>query len=111
MTACAKWGWASSSNTLDSAVYQSGQNRVQAVGIIPSSAPTRSIRSPINALISSLKKSLGGGRGGFNRWTINGKSWPNVDPLIVKEDWRYRITMENKSGDDHPVHFHRHTFE
>ena len=52
-----------------------------------------------------------GGHGGFNRWTINGKSWPDVDPLIVKAGQRYRITMENKSGDDHPVHFHRHTFE
>jgi FtsP/CotA-like multicopper oxidase with cupredoxin domain len=52
-----------------------------------------------------------GGHGGFNRWTINGKSWPDVDPLLVKEGQRYRITMENRSGDDHPVHFHRHTFE
>jgi len=33
------------------------------------------------------------------------------DPLLVKQGQRYRITMENKSGDDHPVHFHRHTFE
>ncbi|MGN6734826.1 MAG: multicopper oxidase family protein [Candidatus Binatia bacterium] len=54
---------------------------------------------------------ISGGHGGFNRWTINGKSWPDVDPLIVKAGQRYRITMENKSGDDHPVHFHRHTFE
>jgi FtsP/CotA-like multicopper oxidase with cupredoxin domain len=23
----------------------------------------------------------------------------------------YRITMENRSGDDYPNHFHRHTFE
>ena len=52
-----------------------------------------------------------GGHGGFNRWTINGKSWPDVDPLLVKEGHRYRITMENRSGDDHPIHFHRHTFE
>jgi FtsP/CotA-like multicopper oxidase with cupredoxin domain len=52
-----------------------------------------------------------GGHGGFNRWTINGKSWPDVDPLLVKQGQRYRIAMENKSGDDHPVHFHRHTFE
>jgi FtsP/CotA-like multicopper oxidase with cupredoxin domain len=52
-----------------------------------------------------------GGHGGFNRWTINGKSWPDVDPLLVKEGQRYRVAMENRSGDDHPVHFHRHTFE
>ncbi len=52
-----------------------------------------------------------GGRGGFNRWTINGQSWPDVEPLVVQAGRRYRIIMENKSGDDHPVHFHRHTFE
>ncbi|HEV8723778.1 MAG TPA: multicopper oxidase domain-containing protein [Candidatus Binatia bacterium] len=52
-----------------------------------------------------------GGHGGFNRWTINGKSWPNVDPLMVKAGQRYRMVMENRSGDDHPIHLHRHTFE
>ena len=52
-----------------------------------------------------------GGHGDFNRWTINGKSWPDVDPLVVKEGQRYRIMLDNRSGDDHPVHFHRHTFE
>jgi FtsP/CotA-like multicopper oxidase with cupredoxin domain len=52
-----------------------------------------------------------GGHGGFNRWTINGKSWPDVDPLVVKAGQRYRLVMENKSGDDHPIHLHRHTFE
>jgi len=52
-----------------------------------------------------------GGHGGFNRWTINGKSWPDVDPLVVKAGQRYRLVMENRSGDDHPIHLHRHTFE
>jgi len=52
-----------------------------------------------------------GGHGGFNRWTINGKSWPDLDPLVVKAGQRYRMVMENKSGDDHPIHLHRHTFE
>jgi FtsP/CotA-like multicopper oxidase with cupredoxin domain len=61
--------------------------------------------------INLVFEKIPGGHGGFNRWTINGKSWPDVDPLVVKAGQRYRITMENKSGDDHPVHFHRHTFE
>jgi FtsP/CotA-like multicopper oxidase with cupredoxin domain len=52
-----------------------------------------------------------GGHGGFNRWTINGKSWPDAEPLTVKAGRRYRFVMENKSGDDHPIHLHRHTFE
>ena len=52
-----------------------------------------------------------GGHGGFNRWTINGKSWPDADSLVVKAGQRYKIVLENKSGDDHPIHLHRHTFE
>jgi FtsP/CotA-like multicopper oxidase with cupredoxin domain len=52
-----------------------------------------------------------GGHGGFNRWTINDKSWPDVDPLVVQAGRRYRLVLENKSGDDHPIHLHRHTFE
>jgi FtsP/CotA-like multicopper oxidase with cupredoxin domain len=53
-----------------------------------------------------------GGRGGYNRWTINGKSWPDTNPLFtVKRGRRYRLVMHNASGDEHPVHLHRHTFE
>ena len=53
-----------------------------------------------------------GGRGGYNRWTINGKSWPDTNPLFtVQEGKRYRLVMHNNSGDTHPVHTHRHTFE
>jgi FtsP/CotA-like multicopper oxidase with cupredoxin domain len=53
-----------------------------------------------------------GGRGGYNRWTINGKSWPDTNPLFtVQQGKRYRLVMDNHSGDQHPVHTHRHTFE
>lgn len=53
-----------------------------------------------------------GGRGGYNRWTINGKSWPDTNPLFtVQQGKRYRLVMNNASGDEHPVHMHRHTFE
>jgi FtsP/CotA-like multicopper oxidase with cupredoxin domain len=52
-----------------------------------------------------------GGRGGFNRWTINGKSWPDTAPLTVLEGKRYRLVFRNDSGDMHPMHLHRHSFE
>ncbi|MGZ3341031.1 MAG: multicopper oxidase family protein [Reyranella sp.] len=53
-----------------------------------------------------------GGRGGYNRWTINGKSWPATNPLFtVQRGKRYRLVMNNNSGDEHPVHLHRHSFE
>ena len=60
---------------------------------------------------SLVFEKIPGGHGGFNRWTINDKFWPDVDPLVVKAGQRYRIVMENRSGDDHPIHLHRHTFE
>ena len=53
-----------------------------------------------------------GGRGGYNHWTINGKSWPDTNPLLtVQRGKRYRLIMNNDSGDEHPVHLHRHSFE
>jgi FtsP/CotA-like multicopper oxidase with cupredoxin domain len=59
-----------------------------------------------------LFEKVAGGRGGYNRWTINGKSWPDTNPLFTTERGkRYRLAMTNKSGDNHPVHLHRHTFE
>ena len=59
-----------------------------------------------------LFEKIPGGRGGYNRWTLNGKSWPNTRQLLTTEvGKRYRLVMTNKSGDNHPVHLHRHTFE
>jgi FtsP/CotA-like multicopper oxidase with cupredoxin domain len=53
-----------------------------------------------------------GGRGKYNRWTINDKSWPDTNPLFtVQRGKRYRLAMTNKSNDEHPVHLHRHSFE
>jgi FtsP/CotA-like multicopper oxidase with cupredoxin domain len=47
----------------------------------------------------------------FDTWTINGDAWPNVKPLQVKRGKRYRLLFRNASGDQHPMHLHRHTFE
>jgi hypothetical protein len=65
-----------------------------------------------DATIQLLFAKVPGGRGGYNRWTINGKSWPATNPLFtVQKGKRYRLVMHNNSGDRHPVHTHRHTFE
>ena len=47
----------------------------------------------------------------FDTWTINNKAWPNVDPLTVEAGKRYRLIFRNGSGDQHPMHLHRHSFE
>jgi FtsP/CotA-like multicopper oxidase with cupredoxin domain len=67
---------------------------------------------PPDERLDLVFEKIPGGHGGYNRWTINGKSWPDTNPLFTtKVGKRYRIAMTNKSGDNHPVHLHRHTFE
>lgn len=51
------------------------------------------------------------GQGAFDSWTINGKSFPDTDTIMLDQGKRYRLHMINHSSDDHPVHLHRHTFE
>ena len=47
----------------------------------------------------------------FDTWTINNKAWPDVDPIHLTAGKRYRFVLRNGSGDQHPIHLHRHTFE
>lgn len=51
------------------------------------------------------------GQGAVATWTINGKSFPHTNAIMLEEGQRYRLRMMNRSGDDHPLHLHRHTFE
>jgi len=44
-------------------------------------------------------------------WTINGKSYPKTDPILVKANQKYRLRFDNQSDEAHPVHLHRHSFE
>ena len=53
---------------------------------------------------------------GFNRWTINGASFPMIREIVpasfhLKQGKRYRLRMHNSSDDIHPIHLHRHSFE
>ena len=55
---------------------------------------------------------INGGKGGFNRWTINGKSYdPKAEPRRLSKGKRYRLAFDNQTDDDHPVHLHRNSFE
>jgi FtsP/CotA-like multicopper oxidase with cupredoxin domain len=51
------------------------------------------------------------GHGALDRWMINGKSFPETDPIVVHQGLRHRLVFDNRSTDDHPVHLHRHAFE
>lgn len=45
------------------------------------------------------------------RWTINGKTFEETDPLAVTEGQRARLVFENRSSMWHPMHLHGHTFQ
>jgi FtsP/CotA-like multicopper oxidase with cupredoxin domain len=51
------------------------------------------------------------GHGAMEAWTINGKSYPDARVAPLLRGRRYRLQFINKSGDDHPLHLHRHSFE
>ena len=46
-----------------------------------------------------------------HHWTINGKSYPRTDAIVVQEGKRYRWRLDNQSAENHPIHLHRHSFE
>ena len=51
------------------------------------------------------------GKDGFQRWTVNGKSYPDTPTVRLHEGERYRLVFVNSSGEGHPLHLHRHSFE
>jgi FtsP/CotA-like multicopper oxidase with cupredoxin domain len=57
-----------------------------------------------------FRKKFAGNRW-VDHWTINGKSFPNTDPIRVRANSRYRFRFDNQSDEPHPVHLHRHNFE
>jgi FtsP/CotA-like multicopper oxidase with cupredoxin domain len=47
----------------------------------------------------------------FNMLTMNGKSFPGTEPLVVKKGQRVRIRIGNLSAmDHHPIHLHGYQF-
>ena len=50
-------------------------------------------------------------KSGGHDWTINGKSHPESNDIIVSANRRYRWLLDNQSAHPHPIHLHRHTFD
>ena len=44
------------------------------------------------------------------RWTLNGKTFPDAEPLQVVQGERVRLRFVNRSMMFHPMHVHGHTF-
>jgi FtsP/CotA-like multicopper oxidase with cupredoxin domain len=71
----------------------------------------RAVPNPDETIQLAFGK-INGGKGGFNRWTINGKSYdPNDQPRVLHKGRRYRLVFDNQTDDAHPVHLHRNSFE
>jgi FtsP/CotA-like multicopper oxidase with cupredoxin domain len=71
--------------------------------------PAREATSAIN--IPLVLESKFRGHGAMEAWTINGQSFPDARVPPLRQGQRYRLQFINKSGDDHPLHLHRHSFE
>jgi FtsP/CotA-like multicopper oxidase with cupredoxin domain len=61
-------------------------------------------------VVLAFEKKFAGSRW-IDKWMINGKSYPETDPIRVRPNQKYRLVFENRSDEAHPVHLHRHTFE
>ena len=83
-----------------------GSRRGRSHGTTGFSARPRRSAAPVDTLTIVFKAKPDG-----HTWMINGKSYPNTDPIVVRDGRRYRWIFDNQSADDHPVHLHRHTFE
>ena len=47
----------------------------------------------------------------FDLWTMNGKSYPAIEPLVCRSRERVRIRLGNLSMWNHPIHLHGHIFQ
>ena len=80
-------------------------------GIAPGFGDTPGVPMPDETIPLVIGK-IKGGKGGFNKWTINGKSFDDKDaPRPLQKGKRYRLVFDNRTDDPHPVHLHRNSFE
>lgn len=71
------------------------------------------ITSGLPDLSAQVRKDflLGGGDYGSNRWTIDGKAYPNTEKILVNRRDRVIVRFTNKTDMDHPMHLHGHTYD
>jgi multicopper oxidase len=58
----------------------------------------------------AFNQTLSDGMMESDRWTINGKQYPDTDPIAVKEGDLVRVRLANISMEAHPMHLHGHSF-
>ena len=75
-----------------------------------SAEPSRAKEEEVE-IVPMVFRSKFAGNNWVDHWTINDKEYPKTDPILVRNNTRYRLRFDNQSDEDHPVHLHRHTFE
>jgi FtsP/CotA-like multicopper oxidase with cupredoxin domain len=68
------------------------------------------LRPPATGDPRTFVLTLSGGMMGSDVWTINGKRYPNTDPLPCRKGDRIRIMLRNNSMEAHPMHLHGQSF-
>lgn len=71
----------------------------------------RDILPPPSGQERSFDLTLSGGMMGSDVWTINGKRYPNTDPIRVKKGDLVRLMLNNMSMEAHPMHLHGQSFK
>jgi FtsP/CotA-like multicopper oxidase with cupredoxin domain len=80
-----------------------------AVGTVDSFAAATQVRLGGRPDVN-LKADLGGNMTSY-RWTINGRTADQMEPLTIRQGQRARLTFTNRTMMWHPMHLHGHTFQ
>jgi len=70
----------------------------------------RSVLPVATADTRGVVLTLSGGMMGSDVWTINGKRYPDTDPIRCQKGDRVQITLRNNSMEAHPMHLHGQSF-
>ncbi len=91
----------------DATVRPSELSRYMPFGLTLAPAPEAALPRRV---ANRIHKVVLEGRMDPYRWTINGRSHPDVEPFAVSQGDRVRLRIMNRSKMFHPWHIHGHTF-
>lgn len=72
---------------------------------------SKEILPPPSGQERTFNLTLSGGMMGSDIWTINGKRYPDTDPLRLRKGDRARVRLGNMSMEAHPMHLHGQSFK
>jgi FtsP/CotA-like multicopper oxidase with cupredoxin domain len=67
--------------------------------------------APLAPPSRSFDFKIGGGEYGSNKWTLDGKTYPDTPKIYVNRNDLVEIRFKNTTDMDHPMHLHGHVFE